>query len=79
MFKRLFWLTMGLAVGFGTSLWLSRMVRETMARYAPERIGDDMAGALRALRTDVRTALAEGRQAMRQAEADLRDDIGARR
>lgn len=75
MFKRLFWLVMGAAFGFGVSFWLMRFVRETMNRYSPERVSADLAGALKQLGTDLRAAVAEGRDAMREAEADLRARI----
>ena len=75
MFKRLFWLVMGAAFGFGVSFWLMRFVRETMNRYSPERVSSDLAGALKGLGTDLRAAVAEGREAMREAEADLRARI----
>ena len=72
MFKRLFWLSVGLAIGFGSSFWLFRLIRETMARYTPEQLADDLASILRQLGADVAAAAAEGRQAMREAEAELR-------
>ena len=71
MFKRLFWLIVGVGFGFGASFWFMRFVRETVERYSPERVSSDLAGALRALGSDVRAAVAEGRQGMREAEADL--------
>ena len=72
MFKRLFWLSVGLAIGFGSSFWLFRLIRETMARYTPEQLADDLTAILRQLGADVAAAAAEGRQAMREAEAELR-------
>ncbi|MDQ3756973.1 MAG: hypothetical protein M3394_03895 [Actinomycetota bacterium] len=75
MFKRLFWLVMGAAFGFGVSFWLMRFVRETVTRYSPERVSADLAGALKSFGGDLRAAVAEGREAMREAEADLRARI----
>ncbi len=72
MFKRLFWLTVGMGIGFGTSFWIFRVVRDTMSRYAPEQVADNLASATRRLADDLREAAAEGRRAMRQAEAELR-------
>jgi hypothetical protein len=74
MFKRLFWLTTGVAVGFGTSFWLARRVRQTVSRYAPQRVAADVSRTVRGLGSDVRAALAEGRRAMDRAEAELRSD-----
>lgn len=79
MFKRLFWLVMGAAFGFGVSFWLMRFVRETVNRYSPERMSADLAGALRSLGADIRVAAAEGREAMREREAELRRELAPRR
>ncbi len=78
MFKRLFWLTVGMAIGFGTSFWVYRTVRQTLDRYRPEQVAESLARSLRSLRDDLRAALAEGREAMRQAEAELRADLSSR-
>ncbi len=78
MFKRLLWMTIGIGIGFGTSVWLMRFVRATIDRYRPERVADDLAGALRRRGADLREALGEGRQAMREREAELRAQMEAR-
>ncbi len=78
MFKRLFWLTVGMAIGFGTSFWLFRLVRDTIARYTPEQMADSAGQLLRRVGADVRSAVAEGHEAMVQAEADLRSEIQPR-
>jgi hypothetical protein len=75
MFKRLLWLVIGASFGFGVSFWLTRAVKETVARYTPERVGTDVAGALRALGEDLRAAVAEGREAMREQETALRAEL----
>lgn len=72
MFKRLLWLVIGAGFGFGLSFWMIRFVRETAARYSPERVGEDLAGAIRALGHDLRAAMADGREAMHERELDLR-------
>ncbi len=68
----------GAGFGFGVSFWLMRFVRETAARYAPERVSADLADALRGLGSDLRAAVAEGREAMREREAELRDEVRRR-
>ena len=78
MFKRLFWLVVGAAFGFGVSFWLMRFVRETVNRYSPERVSGDLAGALRSFGADLRAAVAEGREGMREAEAELRSRLESR-
>jgi hypothetical protein len=77
--KRLFWLVAGAGFGFGVSFWMMRFVRETMARYTPERMSADLAGALRGLGSDLRAAVAEGREAMREREAEIREELAATR
>jgi hypothetical protein len=79
MFKRLFWLLVGIGFGFGMSFWIMRAVRNTIDRYSPERIGSDLSGALRGLGSDLRAAVAEGREAMRERELALRADLDRRR
>jgi hypothetical protein len=75
MFRRLFWLVIGAGFGFGASFWMMRFVRETMARYSPERVSGDLAGAVRQLGSDIRAAAAEGREAMAEREAELRAEL----
>ena len=75
MFKRLFWLTVGVGFGFGMSFWVSRTVKGKMARLAPDNVSAELAGALRQLGSDLRAAVAEGRDAMRAREAELRAEI----
>ena len=75
MFKRVFWLTMGAGFGFGISFWLMRVVRTTVERYTPERVSADLAGALRQFGTDLKEAVAEGREAMREREDELRREL----
>ena len=75
MFRRLLWLIVGAGFGFGVSFWLMRFVRETAARYTPERVSSDLADALKGLGADLRAAVAEGRDAMREREAELRSDV----
>ncbi|MFP5256010.1 MAG: hypothetical protein ACLGI8_09200 [Acidimicrobiia bacterium] len=78
MFRRLFWLVVGAGFGFGVSFWLMRFVRETAARYTPERVSADLADAIRSFGGDLRAAVAEGREAMREREAELRAEAGRR-
>jgi hypothetical protein len=78
VFRRLFWLIMGAGFGFGVSFWMMRFVRETAARYTPERVSADLADAMRSLGTDLRAAVTEGREAMREREAELRADVERR-
>jgi len=78
MFKRLFWLTVGLTLGYGSSFWLMRKVRRTVERLTPERLTQDMVGGARSLRAQARAALDEGKAGMREREAELRAELGRR-
>lgn len=75
MFRRLFWLFIGVGFGFGMSFWVMRFVKETAARYGPERVSADLTSAVKGLGTDLRLAVADGREAMRAREAELRADV----
>ncbi len=75
MFRRLFWLLIGAGFGFGVSFWVMRFVKETVDRYRPERVSADLAGAIRSLGADLRAAVAEGREAMRETEENLRAQL----
>jgi hypothetical protein len=75
MFKRVFWLAIGLGLGFGLSFWFMRFLRETVERYRPERVSQDLAGAISKLGDDVRAAVREGRLAMAEREEELRAEV----
>ncbi|HET7652320.1 MAG TPA: hypothetical protein VFK42_04730 [Acidimicrobiales bacterium] len=75
MFRRLFWLVVGAGFGFGVAFWLMRFVRSTVERWSPERVSSDVAGALRQFGADLKDAVAEGREAMRDREAELRAEL----
>ena len=78
MFKRLFWLTVGISIGLGTSFWVMRFVRSTFERYTPERVSADLADAIKSFGKDLRAAVAEGAEAMREREAELRAQLDSR-
>ena len=78
MFRRLFWLVVGAGFGFGVAFWLMRFVRSTVERWSPERVSADLAGAIRSFGSDLREAVAEGREAMREREAQLRAELESR-
>jgi hypothetical protein len=75
VFKRLFWLVIGAGFGFGVSFWVTRFVRQTVNRYSPERVSGDLADAIRGFGKDIRAAVEEGREAMREKELELRDRL----
>jgi hypothetical protein len=77
--KRLFWFTAGAAFGFGGAVYAYARVREVRGRFAADRLADSVSdavvGTARSVRTTVREAVAEGRQAMRDADVDIRSRL----
>lgn len=78
MFKRLFWLGIGASLGFGTSWWVTRQVKQKIEQLTPTRLTQGLAGKARSVSGDVRAALADGRQAMHEQEVVLRARLDAR-
>jgi len=78
MFKRLFWLCVGIGLGAGLAYWLQKALRQTAERYSPERVSNDVVDGARRLGNDMRKAIEEGREAMRKREAELRTELELR-
>lgn len=82
MLKRVRWILMGMGMGASASVWAQRKVKLLMRSYTPPEVASRAArrGTEAAGRTagEVRTAFAEGRQAMHQREAELRHQIDQR-
>jgi hypothetical protein len=80
--KRLRWLLMGMSVGASASVWAQRRLRRWLRSYTPPEVATRAAqrttAAAERTADDVRTAVAEGRQAMRQREAELRAEVERR-
>jgi hypothetical protein len=73
--RRLVWFTSGATAGFGGAMWVRRRIRRTLRRYAPEQLRADTTASVRRLGWGVRDAVAEGRSAMREREAELRAEL----
>jgi hypothetical protein len=67
--KRFVWLVIGFLLGLGSSWTLMRRVRRVAARYVPADVANRWGG-------NVRAAVHEGRDAMREREAALKADLG---
>lgn len=78
MFKRVFWMTTGMAVGAAGAFWAKRRVEETIENYLPEQVADRAATSVRNLGRTVREAAREGQAAMRATEAELRSRVDER-
>ncbi len=74
MLRRVRWLGAGLVLGVGGSLWAERKVKAVSARYRPSGLATTAASRARDVPSDVRAALREGREAMRQRESELRQN-----
>ena len=75
MFKRLFWLMVGTALGASGWWWARRALRQAVRRWAPDSVWRDLEKRVAGLRADVAGAAAEGRRAMREREAELRSAL----
>ena len=71
MFKRLFWLVVGFALGLGSSLAVVRRLRRVAARYAPPEVAQRLGGKATSLGREVKAAVREGRGEMHRREAEL--------
>ncbi|CAN5815655.1 hypothetical protein BH23ACT2_BH23ACT2_03950 [soil metagenome] len=78
MFKRVFWMGTGMAVGAGGAFWAKRKAEETIEHYLPDQVAERASASARELRQTVRAAATEGRDAMRHREEELRDQVEAR-
>jgi len=72
MLKRVRWIGTGLALGVGGSLWAQRKVKAVASRYRPSGLAGSAASRARDIPSDVRAAIREGRETMRQRESELR-------
>jgi hypothetical protein len=83
VFKRLFWLLVGFGSGLGTSWYVVRSVKRTVRRtveaYAPAQLASRAGDGYRGARVNLRAAWTEGREAMREREAELRARVEADR
>ena len=75
LIRRLVWFTSGATAGFGGAMWVRRRIRRALRRYAPENVRADASASVRRLGAGVRDAVAEGRSAMRDREAELRAEL----
>lgn len=71
MFKRLFWLVIGVAFGATLAVLVARQLQ----RYRPESVAADTAESLRRFAADLRAAVEEGRAAMAEREAEIRREL----
>jgi hypothetical protein len=78
LFKRFRWISFGVVVGCGGTLWAQRQARRVVDRMLPGKLADRAGSRARAVGADLRDAFSEGRQAMRDREHELRSQIDRR-
>jgi hypothetical protein len=69
VFRRMFWLVAGFAIGIATSYAATRRLRRVAERYVPAEVVDRWSGNMRA-------AVSEGREAMKARETELKTGMG---
>lgn len=75
MFKRVIWFGSGFTAGMAGGWYVQRTVRQRIERYAPENLKTEVAAKAESLRSDVATAVSEGREVMRRYQEDAQSDL----
>jgi hypothetical protein len=71
--RRIFWLALGLGAGAAGAIMTARFARRQARKVAPANIAREARGGLMDLAKLVSESIAEGREAMREKEEELRD------
>ena len=77
MFRRGFWVALGLGAGATSAIIASRWARKQADRVAPATIAREAKGGLLDLGKLVSESIAEGRQAMEERERELKAQLPA--
>jgi hypothetical protein len=77
MFRRGFWVALGLGAGATSAILASRWARKQADRVAPATIAREAKGGLLDLGKLVSESIAEGRQAMEDRERELKAQLPA--
>ena len=72
MFRRGFWVSLGLGAGATSAIMASRWARKKAVRVAPATLAREAKGGLLDLGKLVSESIAEGRKAMEDRERELR-------
>ena len=76
LFKRVRWIVMGMGMGATGSVWVRRKLRRFLRSYTPPAVATRAAASAK---DEFKAAWQEGRDAMRQREAELRGDASGPR
>ena len=77
MFRRGFWVALGLGAGATGAVLASRWTKKQAARVAPATLAREAKGGFLDLGKLVSESIAEGRQAMEERERELRSGLPA--
>jgi hypothetical protein len=77
MFRRGFWVALGLGAGATGAVLASRWTKKQAARVAPATLAREAKGGFLDLGKLVSESIAEGRQAMEERERELRASLPA--
>ena len=77
MFRRGFWVALGLGAGATSAIIASRWARKQVDRVAPATIAREAKGGFLDLGKLVSESIAEGRQAMEDRERELKAQLPA--
>lgn len=75
MFKRLFWLCVGIGFGAGAAIIFSRWIKEAKEKYQPDAVTSRFTDTIRGAVSDLTAAIDEGRQAMAEKEIEIRESL----
>lgn len=70
--RRIFWLALGLGAGVAGAVMTRRAIRRQTQKIAPANLAREARGGLMDLAKLVSESMAEGREAMREKEEELR-------
>lgn len=79
MIRRALWLSAGMAMGAASSVSVMRRLRRKVDRLRPSRVGAEVTDIVGSLRSQIRAAATEGREAMREREAQLWAELDPKR
>ncbi len=70
--RRLFWVALGVGAGAATAIIASRFARKQAQKVAPANLAREARGGLMDLAKLFSESIAEGKEAMREKEEELR-------
>jgi hypothetical protein len=73
--RRLFWVALGLGAGVAGAIMTSRFLRRQAAKVSPATLTREARGGLMDLAKLFNESIAEGREAMREREEELRSGL----